>query len=122
MAEQLGITMAIDNKQNRLRIHKPTLHALGDPRLIQLLINVEQGALAIRAVKRKEKNGHEIRITEKELCGKDFELHSQMLVSQLRKWCGNMSENQTYRLTGTLHDKYPMVLFPFKTLVQVDSE
>lgn len=122
MAEQLGITMAIDNKQNRLRIHKPTLHALGDPRLIQLLINADEGVLAIRAVKRKEKNGHEIRITEKELCGRDFELHSQMLVRQLRKWCGTMSESQTYRLTGVVDQKLHIVYFPFKTLVQVECE
>ena len=46
-------TIVVDLKKFRIRIHRPTLHAIGDPKLIQLLVNPEKRAVAIRAV------GHE---------------------------------------------------------------
>ena len=42
MAEQVtapSISMALDMKKNRIRIHKPTIHMLGNPTLIQLLFD-----------------------------------------------------------------------------------
>lgn len=38
----------IDLKKNRIRIHKQTLHLLGDPEYIQLLINPVTRLIAVR--------------------------------------------------------------------------
>ena len=48
MAEQVGtaeVSIALDMKKNRIRIHKPTVHMLGDPKLIQLLQPVKKGRI-----------------------------------------------------------------------------
>ena len=44
MAESMNsnIGISIDLKKNRIHIHKPTLHLLGNPTLIQLLFNPEE--------------------------------------------------------------------------------
>lgn len=51
MAEQVNtpntISMALDMKRNRIRIHKPAIHMLGDPTLIQLLFDPEDMEVAI---------------------------------------------------------------------------
>ena len=45
MADQINtpntISMALDMKRNRIRIHKPAIHMLGNPTLIQLLFDPE---------------------------------------------------------------------------------
>lgn len=40
--------LCIDLKKNRIRIHKLTLHMLGDPEYIQLLVNPCTHMIAIR--------------------------------------------------------------------------
>ena len=42
--------LCIDLKKNRIRIHKLTLHMLGDPEYIQLLVNPQNSMIAIRKV------------------------------------------------------------------------
>ena len=46
------VTLSIDLKKYRIRVHKSTLHLLGDPRYIQLLINPSDQIVAIRSVER----------------------------------------------------------------------
>lgn len=43
-------TMCVDLKQFRIRIYKTTLHSLGDPKYIQILVNPNDKAVAIRSV------------------------------------------------------------------------
>lgn len=64
MAEQIirNTSIAIDVKKNRIRLHKPTLHMLGDPKLIQLLFDPQKMVLAIRCPEEEEPGGQEIKI------------------------------------------------------------
>ena len=39
--------LSIDLKKNRIRIHKRTLHLLGNPEYIQLLVNPDDRTIAI---------------------------------------------------------------------------
>ena len=45
--------LCIDLKKNRIRIHKLTLHMLGDPEYIQLLVNPQDSMIAIKKSVRK---------------------------------------------------------------------
>ena len=50
MAEQVNVpavSIALDMKKSRIRIHKPTVHMLGDLKLIQLLFDPEDMVVAI---------------------------------------------------------------------------
>lgn len=44
------IYLSVDLKKNRIRIHKASLHQMGDPPYIQLLVNPERMEVAIRGV------------------------------------------------------------------------
>lgn len=65
MAEQVtapSISMALDMKKNRIRIHKPTIHMLGDPTLIQLLFDPDAMVVAIICPESEVPGGQEIRV------------------------------------------------------------
>lgn len=71
MAEQVNatnsISMALDMKRNRIRIHKPAIHMLGDPTLIQLLFDPEDMEVAIVCPESEVPGGQEVRINPRGL-------------------------------------------------------
>ena len=50
----------IDQKKYRIRIYKRTLHMLGDPKFIQLLINPEDLLIIVRAANQSGSMTHRI--------------------------------------------------------------
>lgn len=73
--------IVIDSKNSRIRIHRNTLHLLGNPEYIQLLVNPEQLTLAILSSP-KQKTANAVRwdkIAESQSC----ELYSKILIRQL---------------------------------------
>lgn len=122
MSEKIALSIAIDPRKNRIRIHKSTLHALGDPKWIQLLFNHEDQVLAIRATTRMLPGGHEIKIRPREICGQEFELYSGLLFYQLQRHCRNLEEDYTYKLTGEYKHDQKTVFFPFSTMTRNESE
>ncbi|HIQ83367.1 MAG TPA: hypothetical protein IAA52_09745 [Candidatus Pullichristensenella stercorigallinarum] len=56
------VAMTIDAKKPRLRIHKSTIHRMGDPKYIQLMIDPEGRRIALRGVDRHIPGQHEIRV------------------------------------------------------------
>ena len=71
MAEQVNapitISMALDMRRNRIRIHKPTIHLLGDPTLLQLLFDPEDMVVAIVCRDTEVSGGQEVRINPRGL-------------------------------------------------------
>lgn len=125
MAESvsMGISMALDMKKNRIRIHKPTLHLLGDPTLIQLLFDPDSLDVAIVCPDAEVPGGQEIRIPSKHLKG-DYcvEVYSKMFLRKLRSVHGHLDDDCTYRLTGELIPSLRAVRFPMNTLQRVEPE
>lgn len=46
----VSVTMAVDTKKYGIRIHKALFRQLGEPRYIQLLVNPDEGVVAIQTV------------------------------------------------------------------------
>lgn len=72
--------IVIDSKNSRIRIHRNTLHLLGDPKYIQLLVNPQQLTLAILP-SQELKTANAVRwdrIAERKSC----ELYSKVKVSR----------------------------------------
>ncbi|MCM1183462.1 MAG: hypothetical protein NC337_08815 [Roseburia sp.] len=91
--------IVIDSKNSRIRIHRNTLHLLGDPEYIQLLVNPERLTLAILPSQRL-KTANAVRwdrIAESKSC----ELYSKILIRQLGSICPNWKTDGKYRLYGT---------------------
>ena len=47
------VTMAVDTKKYGIRIHKALFRQLGEPRYIQLLVNPDDGVVAIQTVEKE---------------------------------------------------------------------
>ncbi len=126
MAEQVtfsSISMALDMKKNRIRIHKPTIHTLGNPMLIQLLFDPDAMVFAIVCPDSEVHGGQEIRINPKSFKGENcFEFYSKMFLKKLRAVHGHLDDNCTYRLTGTIIPELRAARFPLSTIQKVECD
>lgn len=122
MAETLTnppISMAIDIKKKRIRIHKPTLHLMGDPKLIQILYDPSDDIIALRSVDHEVPGGQEVRVRPYNLRGENCcDFYSSMLVRKLRTTHSTIMGDHTYRLTGAYIADQRLAVFPMSTLKQ----
>ena len=91
----------IDLKKYRIRIHKNTLHSIGNPDNVLLLVNPEERTLAILRSDRSEPRAHHISWASL-INKKSFELYSKSLVKSLRDVCSDWQDNQSYRMYGEI--------------------
>ena len=106
----------IDLKKNRIRIHKQTLHLLGDPEYIQLLINPVTRLIAVRRSIQKDYLAHRVRHNNNSdrFC---FELYSQELIHTLQKVNDDLESNKGYRIYGKFNAKECIAQFAIDDLV-----
>ena len=92
--QEVRPSLLIDLKKNRIRIHKATLHLLGDPDYIQFLVNPENLSLVIRCSVKADSLALHIRwnlIGGKQCC--DF--YSYYLLKSLRDVNCGWEENRS---------------------------
>jgi len=125
MAEQdlLTTQISIDLKKYRIRVHKESLHLIGDPMYIQFLVSVDRSMLAIRGVDNDSSGSSAIRVNLPNLRS-DFsvDVYSTSLVDKLAHAFGRFEPSCTYRLTGKVLPEERAVVFPASTLQKVDVE
>jgi len=118
-----SITMALDMKKGRIRIHKSTLHTMGDPQYIQILVNDETMQLAIRCIE-KPHSGDQCHKTNVKNLGADesCEFYSYALMDKLRMLIKDIDSKHTYRLTNGKHIKsHNIALFELSSIEKVES-
>lgn len=91
----------VDLKKNRIRIHKNTLHYIGDPDYVLLLVNPEECSLAILRSDRSDPRAHHISWASLAK-RKSFELYSRSLVRSLYDVYSNWQDSQSYRIYGEI--------------------
>ncbi len=110
------LNILIDMKQNRIRIHKPTLRALGSPHYLSLVINPEEYTLGITAGSADDRTAHRISTSvlhTKECC----ELHSTSLIQALLQLCPAWHNYGKYLMTGQLIPEANMIRFDMRSAV-----
>ena len=122
MKHDLGITVtiAVDFKKNRLRIHKYTLGHLGNPDYLQLLVNPKGMQIAIYGDEQKSRDGHRVNL-KKLTSDNSYELYSKSLIIQLRRLLPLLEADCTYRLTGKILQEENMALFHLSTMQKVEA-
>ena len=109
MIERKPIISVVYRNRKRIRIHRVTLHLLGDPECIQLLVNPEARTIAI---KRGEINDHlAIRVYPLDSQKDCFEIRSSVFVKSLNMICDDWEEGQSYRLYGELDAGKKVAIF-----------
>ena len=112
-----NITMAIDMKKYRLRIHKQTLKLLGSPFFVQLLISPKSRVLVILRCEKEAPGGQEIPVTfDKPNSSGTFDIYSKELITRIQKEFGGLDLPGLYRLEGFPVPEKNGVCFPLSTL------
>ena len=108
----------IDLKKYRIRIHRNTLHLLGNPEYICLLVNPIDQIIAVCCGNKSDPLAHHI--NEKSLSNKNsYELYSTNLIQSLRDVCSFMKDNQTYRFYGEVNPIVKVAQFYMRDSVAV---
>lgn len=117
----------IDQKKYRIRIYKRTLHLLGNPEYIRLLVNPKNLTVAIQCTDHVDKMTH--KIAWKNLINKQsYELYSRYLICKLQNVCDEWVVGISYKLTGKIILSEKMAQFdlrdivPYKTPQEADNE
>lgn len=92
--------LCIDLKKNRIRIHKLTLHMLGDPEYIQLLVNPQDSMIAIKKSVRKDYLAHRVRYSKADsrYC---YELYSTELLQAFNLFNANSAAPIPLKIVAT---------------------
>lgn len=112
--------LCIDLKKNRIRIHKLTLHMLGDPEYIQLLVNPDSHMIAIKKSVRQDYLAHHVRSCYSDIRN-SYELYSRELLQTLRQTNTELSNNRSYRIYGAINKNEGLASFSMQECILVDE-
>lgn len=98
----------VDLKKCRIRIHKNTLHSIGNTGYVLLLVNPENRTLAVLSSDGTDPRAHKTRALANQ---KSIELYSKSLIRNLRSLCCDWHNNQSYRLYGEIIINEGVALF-----------
>ena len=108
-------SILIDIKKNRIRIHKKTIHALGDPKYVLLLVNPKEATVGVLCSGR-ERNAH--RIPQATMDSKQcYEIYSTTLMHALREVCPNFHGSDSYRMFGEILPEKGIAVFTMSNAV-----
>ena len=100
--------------KNRIRIHKVTIHLLGDPEYIQLLVNPLTKIIAIRNGDssdpisiRLKKNNHD-----------SYEIFSKELMNSIRMVYEDLEYGSSYRIYGEVDGKNNIAYFKINDMTK----
>ncbi len=117
------ISMAIDVKKNRLRIHQVTLKILGNPPYLQLLFSPKREAIVVLKRNRQVPNGQEIKVVlDRKNRPGSCDIYSKELMERIRKQFSGMDQEGLYRLSGFEVPEEGGVCFPLNTLTRQEDE
>ena len=117
------VLLSVDMKKYRIRIHKATLHLLGDPPYIQLLINPASSIVALKSVSRSTSKDQTHRVPKKTLrSSNSVEIYSKFFIDKLIEFVPDLIDGNCYHMTGTIIPSEKMAVFSFKTLRPFDEE
>ena len=117
------VLLSVDMKKYRIRIHKATLHLLGDPPYIQLLINPASSIVALKSVSRSTSKDQTHRVSKKTLrSSNSVEIYSKYFIDKLIELVPDLTDGNCYHMTGTIIPSEKMAVFSFKTLRPFDEE
>lgn len=111
-------TVVIDMRHNRIRIHKNTLHILGDPNYVRLLVNPEQQTFVIQCSSSQDQLSHRIKwklISGKQCC----EIYSKHLMEVMSSSFFSLKDQLAYRITGQFFAKEQLAHFSIKESVLI---
>ena len=113
--------MTMDLKRSRFRIHKETLHSLGNPKYIQFLINPEEMYIAILGSDRPLAGGTANKINVVKMKeGPSIEFYSHALLYGVVNMIGSIDFRYSYRLSGEIDTSNRVAYFSLHTMRRIE--
>ena len=115
-----NVSISVDLKKHRLRIHRNTLNALYIPKFVQLMINPTDMVIAIIGTEKALPESHKVNLSQ---LGADnsYELYSKTLMNELRALVPNLDSGNSYRFYGRKISGENIVLFPMTSIQSIDK-
>lgn len=107
---ETGLSISVDVKKHRIRVHRTTLGVLGKPQYLQLLVNPHDRVLALRAVKSNYPEAHRVSLSQLN-SDHSFELYSKSLITKLKQLVPELNDTYLMKLQGVHMPEKGMVLF-----------
>lgn len=112
--------VCIDLKKNRIRIHKTTLHMIGDPSFINLLVNPNEKLIAIKKSSAKDKSALRIRSNQLD-DGNCVEFGCRDLILLLKDIDNSWQINSSYRIYGKYNKGECLAQFSIKDSIPTEE-
>ena len=114
-------SISVDLKKYRIRIFKNTIHLLGDPKHIQLLVSPSKMEVAIRAVESELPAAQTHKVNQHQMnSDNSFEIYSRTFVLKLCEVVGQLETTGTYRISGEVLPKQKVAVYSLKTIKKVE--
>ena len=122
MSEQTcqQVTISVDLKKYRIRIHRNTLTLLGTPKYVQFLVSPTAMMLAIQGTNKRTHFTHRVNLDALHP-DNSYEIYSTLFVNKLCSLVSDLDTGRTYRLTGEIITEENAAVFPLSSLQKVDS-
>ena len=104
-------------KKQRIRIHKQTLHILGNPEYVQLLVNPYQKSIVLLVCPKEAFQAH--KVTPKK--DTDCELYSKELLRQLQIIDRHLEQDTSYLIYGQIHLQLGLAQFRLADILPIKS-
>lgn len=115
----------VDLKKSRIRIRRSTLHQLGDPEYIQLLVDPKDRMVAVRAVDRETSKdqthwiGRKLRTSGSKAC---IEIHSLPFMVRLSTIVAGLDFGHSYHISGFVFPRQRMAVYSLNTMRETTDE
>ena len=113
--------MTIDLKRYRFRIHKTTLHCLGDPKFVQIMINPENLYMTILGFDKPIAGGACKKIIATLSAKSNMEFNNSALLGEILKIFGMLDFRYSYHLSGEIDQINRVAYFYFNTLKKIEG-
>ncbi len=118
----MPVSISIDNKKNRIVIHKNMLHLMGDPLYIQLLIDPDSMIFAIKALDSRSSGDQTHKINRRALkSDNSVEIYSTTFISKLNNVAGILYDESLYHMPGVVISPERIAVFSMKNLKRAQS-
>lgn len=112
--------ISVNLKRPLIRIYKDTLHLIGNPDYVLLLVNPKECSLAVLPSDGSDPKAHHI--SKSSLINKkSFELYSTPLVKNLRNLCSDWENNKAYRIYGKATSDKTVIKFNMADAISINK-
>ena len=117
------VVLTLDTKKYRIRIHKQVYHNLGNPKLLQFLVNPEDGIIAVRGTDHRTPGDYSVRVNLDKPEGEaSCDVYCKYFIERLLYTWQEINRGSCYILTGTLNARQRAAFFPVATLELISEK